>query len=221
MNTFTPGAYRRARRNGCLPGRSWYSLGSSRPGAQGRDAPSTIPPLGFLVVVGVGCAITGSEDSPGLYYAFYFGVGALCLTWVACPARSKQARGPRGVAAQRRPGEPTTAGPGEPTKRSKQARVRVAWTDDAPRACVPVRVRVRKTSSERRPLRTNTEVTSASHDPCNPASADPEPRIVKASVTRQFQRLFRAARHPARQLPSGRERWLRLPAAVDFPSLRQ
>jgi hypothetical protein len=30
------------------------------------------------------------------------------------------------------------------------------------------------------------------------------------------QRLFRAARHLARQLPSGRERWLRLPAAVDF-----
>ncbi len=46
-------------------------------GAQGRDAPSTIPPLGYLVVVGV--------DSPGsYYYAFYFGVGALCVTWVAC-----------------------------------------------------------------------------------------------------------------------------------------
>ena len=53
-------------------------------GAQGRDAPSTIPPLGYLVVVGVGCAITGSEASPGLYYVFHFGVGALCLTWVAC-----------------------------------------------------------------------------------------------------------------------------------------
>jgi hypothetical protein len=53
-------------------------------GAQGRDAPPTIPPLGYLVVVGVGCAITGSEDSPSWYYIFHFGVGALCLTWVAC-----------------------------------------------------------------------------------------------------------------------------------------
>ena len=29
--------------------------------------------------------IEDSPDSPGSYYdAFYFGVGALCLTWVAC-----------------------------------------------------------------------------------------------------------------------------------------
>jgi hypothetical protein len=24
------------------------------------------------------------EDSPGWYYAFHFGVGALCLIWVFC-----------------------------------------------------------------------------------------------------------------------------------------
>jgi hypothetical protein len=24
------------------------------------------------------------EDSPGSYYAFHFGVGALCVTWVFC-----------------------------------------------------------------------------------------------------------------------------------------
>jgi hypothetical protein len=66
----------------CLvaPGIHWVRGRS----AQGRDAPSTIPPLGYLVLVGVGCAIAGIEDSPGLYYAFHFGVGALCVTWVAC-----------------------------------------------------------------------------------------------------------------------------------------
>jgi hypothetical protein len=53
-------------------------------GAQGRDAPSTIPPLGFIVSVGVGGAIVGIADSPGWYYAFHFGVGALCVTWVTC-----------------------------------------------------------------------------------------------------------------------------------------
>jgi hypothetical protein len=53
-------------------------------GAQGRDAPPTIPPLGYIVSGGVGGAIVGIEDSPGSYYAFYFGVGALCVTWVAC-----------------------------------------------------------------------------------------------------------------------------------------
>jgi hypothetical protein len=52
-------------------------------GAQGRDAPSTNP--GALpLVVGAYSAMAGMEDSPGWYYAFHFGVGALCLTWVAC-----------------------------------------------------------------------------------------------------------------------------------------
>ena len=55
-----------------------------RRGAQGRDAPPTIPPLGYLVSAGVGGAILGIADSPGSYYAFHFGVGALCVTWVAC-----------------------------------------------------------------------------------------------------------------------------------------
>jgi hypothetical protein len=33
----------------------------------------------------VGGEIIGIEDSPGsYYYAFHFGVGALCVTWVAC-----------------------------------------------------------------------------------------------------------------------------------------
>jgi hypothetical protein len=53
-------------------------------GAQRRDAPSTIPPLWLPLVVGAYSAMTGMEDSPGWYYAFHFGVGALCLTWVAC-----------------------------------------------------------------------------------------------------------------------------------------
>ena len=53
-------------------------------GAQGRDAPSTIPPLWLPLLVGANFAMIGIEDSPGWYYAFHFGVGALCLTWVAC-----------------------------------------------------------------------------------------------------------------------------------------
>ena len=53
-------------------------------GAQGRDAPSTSPPLWPLLVVGVYYAMIGIEDSPGWYYAFHFGVGALCLIWVFC-----------------------------------------------------------------------------------------------------------------------------------------
>ena len=51
---------------------------------QGRDAPSTSPPLWLTLVVGVQSATIGIDDSPGWYYAFHFGVGALCLTWVAC-----------------------------------------------------------------------------------------------------------------------------------------
>ena len=53
-------------------------------GAQGRDAPSTSPPLWLPLVVGAQFAMIGIDDSPGWYYAFHFGVGALCLTWVAC-----------------------------------------------------------------------------------------------------------------------------------------
>ena len=56
-------------------------------GAQGRDAPSTRPPLWLPLVVGVYSAMIGIEDSPdspGWYYAFHFGVGALCLIWVFC-----------------------------------------------------------------------------------------------------------------------------------------
>ena len=53
-------------------------------GAQGRDAPSTSSPLWLPLVVGVQSATIGIDDSPGWYYAFHFGVGALCLTWVAC-----------------------------------------------------------------------------------------------------------------------------------------
>ena len=52
--------------------------------AQGRDAPSTIPPLWLPLLVGANSAMIGIDDSPGWYYAFHFGVGALCLTWVAC-----------------------------------------------------------------------------------------------------------------------------------------
>ena len=39
---------------------------------------------GYPLVVGVQSATIGIDDSPGWYYAFHFGVGALCLTWVAC-----------------------------------------------------------------------------------------------------------------------------------------
>jgi hypothetical protein len=53
-------------------------------GAQGRDVPSTIPPLWLPLVVGGYSAMVGIDDGPGWYYAFHFGVGALCLTWVAC-----------------------------------------------------------------------------------------------------------------------------------------
>ena len=49
------------------------------------SAPPVIPPLGFLVGMGVtGWFLGRQEEGPGNHYAIFFAVGGVCIVWVAC-----------------------------------------------------------------------------------------------------------------------------------------